>query len=95
MNFKAVLKGLESFATAVVPGAAGVDAAVHGIIDAKGGSAKEAAAVQALLASVQMLEAMGTDFASEPDFQSGVLQIQSGAVMIMKAVNAKHSVTPK
>lgn len=90
MNIKNLLKGLESFAIATVPGAAGIDAAVHAIVSAKGGEEKEVAVVQTLLAGVQLAEALGKEFAEEPMFQSGILQIQSGIIMIMQAVKAKH-----
>lgn len=88
---KNALEILEKVAVPMVPGGAAVDAAVHGIIDAKGGDAKELAVVQAVLASLQAAENLGTDFADEPNFQFGLMQMNAGAIMMVKAIKAKQA----
>lgn len=88
---KNALEVLEKVAVPMVPGGAAVGAAIHAAIDAKGSENTELAVVQAVLAALGAAEKLGADFADEPNFQFGLMQMNAGAIMMVKAIKAKQA----
>lgn len=84
----AMLKTAETIAVASVPGAAMVDAAVHGIVEHKGGV--DGNVLDAAEGAIKAVEAFkGAEIADEVSFRAGCATIEAG----FKLVHASLKVT--
>lgn len=93
--FQTLLQIGEQAAILTVPGAAAVDAAVRNIASAKTGLEREVAIMQTAITSLQLVEHdLGVSFADEPDFQAGLLQANAGALLMVKAIQARKAANP-
>lgn len=78
-------KAAEVAVAGSIPGGAEIDAAARAVI-AQPHSVD--AAVAAAIAAVHVLETdYGVQFANEPDFQIGILQVKAGLTSISKALH--------
>jgi len=92
---KAILGIGHTVVDATVPGAAAVTAAAETIIAARGtpGRADDAEAIfQTSVAGLALVEALGGQFATEPDFQAGLGMAKAGFTLMAKAIKAHRPV---
>lgn len=88
---KTFLKIGNQLAVQMVPGVAQMEELAKAIPLAKG-SDKATAVVNAALAGVNLAETeLGVDFATEPEFQAGVREINDGFAKVLKAIQHKHA----
>lgn len=91
MNWKSIFinvaKVAEGVAVASVPGAAAVDASVHGIINAKTVTERESAIVDAALAGLDEAEMIKPELVKDPDkFKDAVINLHKYAHQLKDSI---------